>query len=113
MSLTVKPVAARYGMLTVLGHERGAGWRVRCDCGNERHYDGGALRTETYMSCGCARYKRHRQLMQERWKRRLVTKNAHLKPLKHAKRGTPCWCCRNKTGSKDPVALCYICRGDA
>lgn len=113
MNPTVKPVAPKYGMLTVLRHERGAGWRVRCECGNERHYDGGALRTGTYVSCGCARYSRHRELMQERWKHRLATKNAHLKPTRFPKTGSRCWCCRNKTGEKAPVALCYVCKGEA
>lgn len=107
MSLPVKPVASRYGMLTVLGHERGFGWRVRCDCGNERHYDGGALRTKTYMSCGCARYKRHAELMKARW----VKATSAKKPRRLPKHGTPCWCCRNKTGIDAPVALCYVCLG--
>ncbi len=113
MNPVVKPVASRYGMLTVLHHERGAGWRVRCDCGVERHYDGGALRSETYLSCGCARYKRHAAMMKERWRKAGVIKNAHLKPLRHATRGTPCWVCRNRTGTRAAVALCYVCRGDA
>ena len=113
MKPTPKPVESRYGMLTVLGHERGVGWRVRCDCGNERYFEGGHLRTGTYRSCGCARYSRHPELMKERWKtRRLATKNAHLQPLRFPKSGTRCWCCRNRTGSKEQVALCYICKGE-
>lgn len=108
-----KPVAERYGMLTVLGYESPFGWRVRCDCGNEKHLNGNNLRSQQYVSCGCSRYQRHRALMKERHRKAKVIKNAHLQPLKHAKRGTPCWCCRNKTGTKDAVALCYVCRGAA
>lgn len=109
MNPVVKPVASRYGMLTVLHHERGLGWRVRCDCGNERHYDGGALRSETYLSCGCARYKRHAAMMKERWAKKAQKK----KPRRLPKSGTPCWCCRNKTGTDLVIALCFVCKGDA
>lgn len=108
MTSVVKPVASQYGMLTVLNHERGLGWRVRCECGNERHFDGGALRSKTYLSCGCSRYTKRR-----REKSNPVQKNSHLKPLRHATRGTPCWVCRNRTGTRAAVALCYVCRGDA
>jgi hypothetical protein len=47
--------------------------------------------------------------------KRLVYKqvqNAHKIPLRHSRDGTACWCCRNKTGSWAPVALCYICKGE-
>lgn len=112
MTFVVKPVASNYGMLTVLGHERGLGWRVRCDCGTERYFDGGALRTDTYRSCGCTRYKRHAAMMKARHQKAKAVQNAHKIPLRHPKSGTACWCCRNKTGANAAVALCYICRGD-
>jgi len=38
--------------------------------------------------------------------------NAHKIPLTHADDGTACWCCRNKTGTRAAVALCYICEGN-
>lgn len=113
MNPGVKPVAARYGMLTVLRYDSPQGWRVRCDCGNEKYLNGNNLRSETYHSCGCARYTKRRAPVRRRDTSSLVTKNAHLKPLRHATRGTPCWVCRNRTGARAAVALCYVCRGDA
>ena len=109
MNPAVKPVASRYGMLTVLGYESPHGWRVRCDCGVEKHYNGNNLRSETYLSCGCARYRRHPQMMRERHAKAKAASTK--KPRRLPKHGTPCWCCRNKTGTNAPVALCYVCRG--
>lgn len=113
MNPGVKPVAARYGMLTVLRYDSPQGWRVRCDCGTEKYLNGNNLRSEQYRSCGCTRYQRHRELMQERHKKAKAVQNAHKVPLRHPKNGTACWCCRNRTGTSAAVALCYICRGDA
>lgn len=106
------PVDKRYGMLTVLRYDSPHGWRVRCDCGTEKYLNGNNLRSGTYNSCGCARYSRRRPSTRRRDPRAPVGINLHLIPLRHAKRGTRCWCCRNRTGSREAVALCYICKGE-
>jgi hypothetical protein len=47
-----------YGSLTVVGHERGKGWKVKCACGNERYLmNSTQLAQGGYKSCGrCAEY---------------------------------------------------------
>ena len=109
MNSAVKPVASRYGMLTVIGHERGLGWRVRCECGTERHFDGGALRTETYRSCGCIRYKRHASLLKERHAKAKAAK-ANGAKIARVNDG-PCWCCRMPAQGKSEFRLCVNCGG--
>jgi hypothetical protein len=59
----------RYGRLTVLGKSHGNGptyWTCRCDCGNERVVDGGALRGGRTKSCGCLNSELSSQRAMER-----------------------------------------------
>ena len=105
-----KPVAKRYGKLTVLRYESPIGWLVRCDCGTEKHYGGHHLRSLEYNSCGCSRYKRHGELMRQRHERAKAAKGLAAKIKRRMPTtGTRCWCCRNFTGKTEPVALCKVC----
>lgn len=108
-----KPVGSRYGMLSVLRYDSPHGWLVRCDCGTERHFGGYHLRSLQYMSCGCSRYKRHRDLMRQRHEKAKAAKLATVNVKLQVLHGTRCWCCRNHTGIEDTVALCHECRGAA
>ena len=58
----------RFGRLVVIEYAGatgyGAGWRVRCDCGNEKIVSSGNLRTNRIFSCGC----RKREILRERHK---------------------------------------------
>jgi len=107
-----KPVAERYGKLTVLRFESPMGWRVRCDCGTEKHYNGNNLRSGTYVSCGCARYDKHRVMMRQRHEMAKAAQGIAQKPSSRMPTsGTRCWCCRAFTGKTEPVALCRVCEG--
>ena len=107
---TPTPVALRYGMLSVIKHVSKKGWLCKCDCGNEKYVDGNHLRNFKYLSCGCDSKKRQARslltTLQVKKKAKVVTA---VKPIKHATTGTPCWVCRNKTGTTEVIALCKRC----
>lgn len=110
-SPNVKPVGKRYGKLTVLGYESPQGWRVRCECGVEKHYNGNNLRSGQYTSCGCSRYLRLAARTRERHQAIKSAAKTKARAVRHFKSGTRCWVCRNRTGKSEPVALCQICEG--
>lgn len=103
------PVAERYGMLKVLMFMPKKGWLCKCDCGNDKYVDGNHLRNFKYMSCGCDSRKRQSAALKATLLKQKKTIKVVPKPIKHAVTGTPCWVCRNKTGTTEVVALCRIC----
>lgn len=49
----LKLMGRRSGALTVIGHKKGEGWKVRCDCGREKTLiNGTLLNNGGYKSCG-------------------------------------------------------------
>lgn len=105
------PVEERYGMLKVLLYVPKKGWLCKCDCGNDKYVDGNHLRNFKYLSCGCSSRKRQALSLSVTLQKRKqeAKKKVVIKPIKHARTGTPCWVCRNKTGTAEIIALCKIC----
>lgn len=48
-------VGNRFGRLLVLERRPGSRWLCRCDCGKEKEFFGGNLKTGASRSCGCLR----------------------------------------------------------
>lgn len=108
----VAPVEERYGMLRPIVYISAQGWLCACDCGNKRIVDGYNLRKGKTKSCGCMRSGGVNDPRDDG--RRFKSKNNRydyqLKVPTFPKYGTRCWVCRNKTGVKELVALCKVCR---
>lgn len=103
------PVAERYGMLKVLMFIPKKGWLCKCDCGKDKYVEGNHLRNFKYMSCGCDSRKRQSATLKATLLKQKKTIKVIPKPIKRVLTGTPCWVCRNKTGTTEVVALCKIC----
>mgnify|MGYP001617844100 CR=1 FL=1 len=50
----------RFGALEVVGYVGSGMWRVKCDCGMEKHVDGQKLVLGKRKSCGCLKYDQTR-----------------------------------------------------
>ena len=104
------PVAERYGMLKVLLHVSKKGWLCKCDCGKEKYVDGNHLRNFKYLSCGCDSKTRKMQSLRVTLRtKKKRQKTVRYKRVRHPSTGTPCWVCRQRTGTESAVALCKIC----